>query len=796
MPATEIGFHALQNPDGLGLVEPWMSLVVSVDNAGIVEEFLRLNPTGIAIYRMFTPDISVQEGWRDKRDPVEYAQWYVNQFRDQLERNRVILANPRVYIIGGNEPVLKLGNTDDVQGLIWLSKMEAARCRFMHDLGFQCCVFNFPTGFPSVETWSQFGDAYKEFIKYRAIIGIHGYYTQPPEPENAFRVEEIAKRVPKELMFVYTEWGRIDYRDHVSDDQYYNEIVSADQRMRLTGRVLGFALYTLGGTTTWDKYRPTPYLMNKLGNFVKNQTGSIPTQPPVTTPPPVTPPTIPPPVTVGPNLLFNPDLFSEGFAPFPGHDSTNVPKGWTFVAQEGTGLPFPNSPPNTPWGVPSAVYHAVGNGRPGASPLPASEQTLYFNAENPVVYHLYLPFGKQWWKLSQIIKNLPAGKYHFSGEIYPDVYTGAHVWATDPNSLQWEVSANGNITVISKGKGFFGQWNPLDGDYTHLGGDATITLEVVAPFGVEVVGTFLRGFKLFKKVDPMPDNSIVEGIDVSKYQGVIDWPKVAASGVKFAFCRIGDGVTLDPTFVRNYLGAKAAGIVRGSYHYFRASKDAKKQALMILTAVGEIAPGELTVSIDVETKDSQPTSVVFERLKELVALLREALGVDPLIYTSASFWNANVGSPIDLNLWVAHYNASTPTIPVAWKDKGYLFWQYKVTPLGSVPGVPAAIDRDRFNGTLNQFNAYVASLVKPVSTRFKFGDRVKVDVGGLNTRSTPAGTVLGVHTLGATGTIVESPVLRDLGGTMVIWWHINFDTGVDGWCSGGTVGNEKYLASA
>lgn len=800
---SSLGFHDLQNPDGWGLVAPWSSLVVAVDNAGIIEEFLRLNPTGIAIYRMFTPDISVQEGWRDRVDPKVYAQNYVNQFRDQLERNRAILANPRVYIIGGNEPVLKLSNgNDDFDGLVWLSKTEAERCRIMWDLGFRCAVFNFPTGFPSIQAWDLFTESYQSFKRYKAIIGVHGYYTNPPEPENAFRVDEIikSKQLPLDLMFAYTEWGRIDYRDHASDDQYFNEIVAADARMRASGRVIGFALYTLGGTTTWDKYRPTPELMKRLGDYVKSQAGS-PTPPPVD-PPPVEPPTTTPPVVTGPNLLVNPDLFSgppvvdgRGFHVMPGHDSTNVPNGWEFEAHQGIGPSFPDSPITTPWGVPSAVYHAAGTGRPGASALPASEQTLYFNSENTVVYHLYLQYGKQWWKLSQTIKNLPAGTYRFFGDIYPDVYTGAHVWATDPNSLQWLVYASGVVPKISGGKGFFGQWSKLDGDFVHAGGDVTITLEVAAPFGVEVVGTFLRGFKLFRRAD-VPISTEVEGIDVSKYQGVIDWPKVASSGIKFAYCRIGDGLLADPTFQRNYQGAKDAGIVRGAYHYFRPSKSARQQADMIIAAVGKVQPGELPISIDVENKDSQPTATVVSVLNELVGYLKSALGVDPIIYTSASFWNANVGVGMDLDLWVAHYNAATPTIPTAWKERGYRFWQYRVGALNSIPGIASAIDRDKFHGTPQDFQNYLSSLHAPVSTKFKVGDRVKVDVSALNTRSAPAGAVAGVHVLGDVGTIIAPPVLSDLTGTPVIWWKINFDSGVDGYCSGGTQGNEKYLARA
>src|SRR5258708_5552532 len=120
MTCSLIGLHALQNPNGLGDLErAGSALTVSVDNAGIVQELHGINPDAIAIYRMFSPDISVQEGWRDKRDPREYASWYVSQFRGQLDANQATLLQPNTFVIGGNEPVFKIGNTDDTAGLVW-----------------------------------------------------------------------------------------------------------------------------------------------------------------------------------------------------------------------------------------------------------------------------------------------------------------------------------------------------------------------------------------------------------------------------------------------------------------------------------------------------------------------------------------------------------------------------------------------------------------------------------------------------------------------------------------------------
>ena len=71
----------------------------------------------------------------------------------------------------------------------------------------------------------------------------------------------------------------------------------------------------------------------------------------------------------------------------------------------------------------------------------------------------------------------------------------------------------------------------------------------------------------------------VPGIDVSYWNAGIDWPKVRATGQRFAITKATEGITYkDPTFNNNWSGAKAAGLLRGAYHFFRCNVDAQKQA--------------------------------------------------------------------------------------------------------------------------------------------------------------------------------------------------------------------------
>src|SRR5512140_432888 len=111
----------------------------------------------------------------------------------------------------------------------------------------------------------------------------------------------------------------------------------------------------------------------------------------------------------------------------------------------------------------------------------------------------------------------------------------------------------------------------------------------------EKVGNELDGLKVCPK-------ATVEGIDVSEWQGNIDWKAVHASGREFAVIRVADGSYIDKKFAQNWSGAKAAGMVRGAYQFFRASEDGTTQANILLQHLGGDI-GELAPVADVEVTD-------------------------------------------------------------------------------------------------------------------------------------------------------------------------------------------------
>lgn len=196
------------------------------------------------------------------------------------------------------------------------------------------------------------------------------------------------------------------------------------------------------------------------------------------------------------------------------------------------------------------------------------------------------------------------------------------------------------------------------------------------------------------------DDDVVRGIDVSHFQGDIDWTQVAAASIKFAIAKATEGTGVkDAKFAANYAGIKNSGMIRGAYHFFHPSSDAQAQAANFLQRVTQLEPGDLPPALDVEVNDGKSASVIIAGVRQWLQAVETALGRKPMIYTSASFWNANLGGTgefTDHPLWVAHYTFKPqPNIPNGFTT--HAIWQF--SQKGSVNGVAGNnVDLDRFNG--------------------------------------------------------------------------------------------------
>lgn len=198
----------------------------------------------------------------------------------------------------------------------------------------------------------------------------------------------------------------------------------------------------------------------------------------------------------------------------------------------------------------------------------------------------------------------------------------------------------------------------------------------------------------------------LEGVDVSHYDGTIDWAQVAASGRKFGLAKATEGITFqDPTFKTNWAEMKQAGLVRGAYHFFRPKDGGAQQADWFLAEVGAFATGDLPPILDWETTDGVASATDVREAQAFVDEIRAVTGLTTIVYSSKRFL-ATLGSPAQfagLPLWDVELNVTCPDIPDAWAR--WTFWQYSFT--GTVAGinVGAHVDLDVFNGTLSQLLA-------------------------------------------------------------------------------------------
>jgi GH25 family lysozyme M1 (1,4-beta-N-acetylmuramidase) len=219
------------------------------------------------------------------------------------------------------------------------------------------------------------------------------------------------------------------------------------------------------------------------------------------------------------------------------------------------------------------------------------------------------------------------------------------------------------------------------------------------------------------------------GVDVSRFQGAIDWPTVAASGIRFAFVQgsRGSGADCtvkpaqcgpDPYFAANRLAAESAGIRVGAYHRAFASggtaadarADALAEANIFIAQVGTLQPGELIPVLDAETPFTGMTSTSLRAwIRVFVKRVSKNLGRKPMIYTNGTSWSAT-GNTAEFAkarypLWVAEWDVSRPTVPAGnWAGRGYSVWQY--TSSGSVSGISGRVDMDRLGKRLGKITVH------------------------------------------------------------------------------------------
>lgn len=199
----------------------------------------------------------------------------------------------------------------------------------------------------------------------------------------------------------------------------------------------------------------------------------------------------------------------------------------------------------------------------------------------------------------------------------------------------------------------------------------------------------------------------LDGIDVSHWQGDIDWGQVRQDGIRFAFIKATEGTTfVDNRYADNRAAAEAAGVIVGAYHFAQpggGQGDAIAEADHYIDNA-KLAGRNLLPVLDLERHNNLSPRALRRWAKAWLARVEASLGVKSLIYTSPSFWRDELGDPTWFaanghRLWIAHWTtAEKPLTPAGnWGGNGWTVWQY--TAQGSVNGIAGNVDRDRYAGT-------------------------------------------------------------------------------------------------
>lgn len=202
-------------------------------------------------------------------------------------------------------------------------------------------------------------------------------------------------------------------------------------------------------------------------------------------------------------------------------------------------------------------------------------------------------------------------------------------------------------------------------------------------------------------------SNIYDGIDVSGWQGNIDYSEVASSGIEIVYMKASEGTSfVDPYFNQNYTNAKANGLKVGFYHYLtaRSNSEAVAQANFFVSTISGMIP-DCRLAMDFESFGSLSTEEINEIGLTFMQTVESLSGKKMVIYSDTSnASNIFGGGLTNYPLWVAQYEVEEPTPNGNWDS--WVGWQY--TDAGEISGINGYVDRDRFtDGILLNENSEV-----------------------------------------------------------------------------------------
>ena len=196
-----------------------------------------------------------------------------------------------------------------------------------------------------------------------------------------------------------------------------------------------------------------------------------------------------------------------------------------------------------------------------------------------------------------------------------------------------------------------------------------------------------------RKVPPRNEQAKYDGIDISSYQGYIDWAKVSSDkDIRFVYIKATEGATYrSPHYAHNITQARRYGLLVGSYHYLTSTSTIDEQfrnfSTYALRTVQDLMP-----MLDVEVRGDWSRSQLIDSVDKFCELVEDYYGVQPMIYSTMGFYNKNLTPHFNKHkLYIGRYSNSEPEIN--WEGE-YTIWQYSES--GIIPGIDAYVELCRY----------------------------------------------------------------------------------------------------
>ena len=210
--------------------------------------------------------------------------------------------------------------------------------------------------------------------------------------------------------------------------------------------------------------------------------------------------------------------------------------------------------------------------------------------------------------------------------------------------------------------------------------------------------TDVRNFQLLTQYSDK-----VVGIDVSQYQGQIQWKKVktieGAFPIEFVFIRATAGKDkVDVQFAQNWKKSRRSKLLRGAYHFYRPNENSVAQAALFIKTV-TLQKGDLPPILDIESfPKNQPMDSLKAGLRRWLTKVDQHYGIKPIIYTNERYYEDFLQDDFsDFQFWIANYNFFAETMQEDW-----LFWQF--TEKATIDGIEGNVDVNLYNGTPKMLN--------------------------------------------------------------------------------------------